>query len=110
MIDKNGQITVRELKIEDKHLLAKWLSDPKVLQYYEGRDNPFDLEKVNEKFYNCDENEMKCMVEYEDVKIGYIQYYELDEETRNHYGYSDSPYKIMAWTSLLGKQSIGIEA
>lgn len=103
MIYKNGKITVRELKIEDKHLLAKWLSDPKVLQYYEGRDNPFDLEKVNEKFYNCDENEMKCMVEYEDVEIGYIQYYELDEETRNHYGYSDSPYKIYGMDQFIGE-------
>ena len=41
---------MRILKNEDKYLLAKWLSDPNILQYYEGRDNPFTLEKVDKNF------------------------------------------------------------
>ena len=102
LIYKDGPITVRELRKEDNHILAKWLSDPEVLQYYEGRDNPFDLAKVNEKFYNCDENEMKCMVEFDSVEIGYIQYYELDEETRNHYGYFDAASKIYGMDQFIG--------
>ncbi|MCZ8537049.1 acetyltransferase [Paenisporosarcina quisquiliarum] len=103
MIYKDGYIKVRELREEDNHLLAKWLSDPEVLQYYEGRDNPFDLEKVNEKFYNCDENEMKCMIVFDSVEIGYIQFYKLDEETRNHYGYIDSTDKIYGMDQFIGE-------
>jgi aminoglycoside 6'-N-acetyltransferase len=48
---RKGPLEIRTLGTEDKGELVKWLSDPNVLQYYEGRDNPFNLEKVEEKFY-----------------------------------------------------------
>ncbi|MFJ5716915.1 hypothetical protein [Neobacillus sp. NPDC093127] len=51
MLFEKEKIKVRQLQPEDKYLLVKWLSNPSVLEYYEGRDNPFDLEKVNKKFY-----------------------------------------------------------
>ena len=34
MLFQNNKLTVRELEIEDNYLLAKWLSDPAVLQFY----------------------------------------------------------------------------
>jgi aminoglycoside 6'-N-acetyltransferase len=86
---QNGGLTVRLLNEKDKHLLAKWLSTPEVLEFYEGRDNPFDLQKVTEVFYSSDEEEVKCIIEYEGKEIGYIQFYELDESTRKVYGYDD---------------------
>lgn len=89
MILENGKLKVRQLEKEDDVLLAKWLSDPRVLEFYEGRDNPFDLEKVNEKFYAPEDEAEKCIVEYDGVAIGYIQFYLLDEETKKEYGYSD---------------------
>lgn len=51
MLIKAGQLSVRKLETRDRHLLAKWLTDPKVLEFYEGRDNPFNLQRVHEKFY-----------------------------------------------------------
>ncbi|GIN63772.1 hypothetical protein J27TS8_37650 [Robertmurraya siralis] len=45
MLFQNGKLLVRKLELKDNYLLAKWLSDPLVLEYYEGRDNPFDLER-----------------------------------------------------------------
>lgn len=39
---------------EDAELISKWLSDENVLQYYEGRDQPFNLEKTKEKFFSED--------------------------------------------------------
>lgn len=36
----------------DQRHLAKWLSDPAVLEFYEGRDSPFDVNKVQQVFYD----------------------------------------------------------
>ena len=52
MLFRQGKLAVRELERKDNHLLSKWLSDPAVLEYYEGRDNVFDLERVDRHFYN----------------------------------------------------------
>jgi len=65
--------------LKDNHLLAKWLSEPLVLEYYEGRDNSFDLEKVNKKFYQRKNGVIGCIVEFENVEIGYIQFYGIDQ-------------------------------
>ncbi|WP_019639832.1 hypothetical protein [Paenibacillus fonticola] len=77
-------------------MLAKWLSDPLVLEYYEGRDNSFDLEKVNKKFYQRKNGVIGCIVEFENVEIGYIQFYQLDNETRKLYGY----VKFARWVPI----------
>ncbi|WP_066148096.1 GNAT family N-acetyltransferase [Neobacillus novalis] len=79
LLFEKERIKVRQLQPEDKHLLVKWLSNPSVLEYYEGRDNPFDLEKVNKKFYNRENGIVRCLVEYEVVSIGYIQIYQIDD-------------------------------
>jgi aminoglycoside 6'-N-acetyltransferase len=100
---QNGKLMVRELEVRDKHLIAKWLSDPSVLEYYEGRDNPFDLEKVNEKFYVRENNLVRCMVEYDKVNIGYIQYYDLDDEQRNLYGYYEISESIYGMDQFIGE-------
>ncbi|WP_338752718.1 GNAT family N-acetyltransferase [Bacillus sp. FJAT-52991] len=89
MLFQNGNLKVRKLKEKDKYFLVKWLSDLTVLEFYEGRDNPFDLDKVNEVFYVSKDDTVKCIVEYEDNEIGYIQYYQLDDETKKEYGYLD---------------------
>lgn len=89
MVVQSGSLIIRKLEEKDNVLLVKWLSDPGVLEYYEGRDNPFDLEKVNEFFYSEDDDEVKCMVEFDGVEIGYIQFYLLDDETKKEYGYGD---------------------
>ena len=87
MLFHNGKLKVRKLEKEDNVLLAKWLSDSLVLEFYEGRDNPFDLEKVKEVFFAPEDEEVKCIVEYDGNEIGYIQFYQLDNETKKEYGY-----------------------
>lgn len=89
MLFQNGYLKVRILEKKDNYLLAKWLSDPAVLEFYEGRDNPFDLDKVNQVFYASEDDEVKCIVEFNEKAIGYIQFYQLDDETRKVYGYED---------------------
>ncbi|WP_433958723.1 GNAT family N-acetyltransferase [Cytobacillus horneckiae] len=87
MIENNG-LKVRKLNDNDKHFLVKWLSDSSVLEYYEGRDNAFDLAKVNNVFFDCEEDEVKCIVELERKAIGYVQFYKIDKITKENFGYS----------------------
>lgn len=46
-----GALSVRRLEPQDAPLLVKWLSDPAVLEYYEGRDRPHDLDLVRAHFF-----------------------------------------------------------
>lgn len=61
MIIADEKLEIRELLESDKLFLVKWLNDPLVLQYYEGRDNPHDTEMVNQNFYQQDDNVTCCM-------------------------------------------------
>lgn len=103
MLSENGKLKVRKLGLKDNHLLAKWLSDPNVLQYYEGRDHPFDVEKVNEVFFTPGDDEVKCIVEYEGREIGYLQFYQLDEEYRKSYGCGDE--RVFGMDQFIGETS-----
>jgi aminoglycoside 6'-N-acetyltransferase len=51
---KNGNIGIRKMEdsIEDYKLMSRWLSTEELLDYYEGRSNSFDLEKVIRKTLN----------------------------------------------------------
>ncbi len=98
-----GKLLVRELKCSDKYLLSKWLSDPEILQYYEGRDNLFDVEKVEQKFFEAEADTTRCIIEFEEVSIGYIQFYEVDEDERRTYGYGDSSEIIYGMDQFIGE-------
>ncbi len=87
VIVQNDGVTVRNVTEQDKHLLLKWLSDPTILAFYEGRDNPHDMEKIDQNFY-CPDEVTRCIVEYDGQAIGYIQFYLLDAETLAAYGYA----------------------
>ena len=111
---KSDKLTVRNLEREDKYLLVKWLSDNEVLKYYEGRNNPHDEELVEEGFYNEDINETRCIIEYSQIPIGYIQFYPLDEEGREEYGYKNFQGNIFGTDQFIGEtkywgQGIGKE-
>ncbi|RDI37219.1 GNAT family N-acetyltransferase [Falsibacillus pallidus] len=103
MLFVNGRLMVRLLEKEDAWLLAKWLSDPVVLEFYEGRDNPFDMNKVNEKFYQRENGVARCIIEYDDAAIGYIQFYKLEEESRQLYGYEDETELIYGMDQFIGE-------
>ncbi|TYR80498.1 acetyltransferase [Priestia megaterium] len=87
MIISNEKLIIRELTESDKELLVKWLSNPLVLQYYEGRDNPHDINMINEHFYQYEDDVTRCMIEFEHTAIGYIQFYLVDSQEKKAYGY-----------------------
>ena len=85
---KSGPLLVRELGESDVGLMAAWLSDPRVLEYYEGRDRPHDEARVREHFLARQGDSVTgCIVEYDQSPIGYIQYYLLTDAEKAGYGY-----------------------
>lgn len=89
---KNENITIRLMRdtIEDYNLMLKWLNDENVLQYYEGRDNSFNMDRIKKKYKkkilsSCD---FPCIIQYDGVDVGYIQYYQLTDEGYTEYGYN----------------------
>ncbi|MFP7478269.1 GNAT family N-acetyltransferase [Terribacillus saccharophilus] len=82
-----NSLAIRPLHIIDISLLAKWLSNPEILFYYEGRDNAFDKEKARKVFFNPLDPAQKCIFSYKEKPIGYVQYYELDVDEKTEFGY-----------------------
>jgi aminoglycoside 6'-N-acetyltransferase len=103
-IINEGNLLVSKLESVDKVLLSKWLSDPEILQYYEGRDNPFNIEKVEQEFFSDDEeNITRCLVEFSGIPIGYVQFYIVDEKVKQAYGYGGLPKVIYGMDQFIGE-------
>ncbi|MEH1968188.1 GNAT family N-acetyltransferase [Nostoc sp.] len=84
MLIQKGEIAIRLMQDEiyDYELLVKWLTDAKVLQFYEGRDNPFPLERIIEMYkpmIGGDEPVVPCLFYYQNIPIGYLQYCALND-------------------------------
>ncbi|WP_349410177.1 GNAT family N-acetyltransferase [Pseudalkalibacillus sp. SCS-8] len=89
MIEK-GPFYIRPLQETDIPYMTKWLSDPEVLEWYEGRDQAHDAERVKQHFFSgADERVNRNLILLEDTPIGYVQYYPLSEKEKRLYGYID---------------------
>jgi len=65
----------------DYELMEKWRTDERVLEFYGGRDYPYYIEKVQEKYLPLIKGEkiFPCIFDYENTPTGYLQYYALDD-------------------------------
>ena len=86
MLIQQDDLAIRLMRdeMDDYVFMAGWLSDERVLEFYEGRDNPFSLERILEKYSPRTlgiEGVTPCFIEWDGVPIGYIQYYPIDAET-----------------------------
>ncbi|WP_413377606.1 GNAT family N-acetyltransferase [Alkalihalobacillus sp. 1P02AB] len=76
-----GRLKLRVLEKQDRHLLLKWLTDDRVLPFYEGRDSDYDREKIEKDFYGDGPGEVKSIIEFDRKRIGYLQFYPVNTET-----------------------------
>ena len=88
---QEGDISIRRMldDARDYLLLSKWLTDERVLEFYEGRDNPHDLKMVHEKYQpraRGEDHVVPCILSDQDRSIGYIQYYPLTSAEGEAYG------------------------
>ncbi|MCL6601175.1 MAG: GNAT family N-acetyltransferase [Alicyclobacillus macrosporangiidus] len=87
MLFENGPLGARRIQPHDYPLLSKWLSDPRVLRFYEGRDNPHDLEKVKQVFGSKDDRGVTgCILHCDGKEIGYVQFYLLSDAKKSDLG------------------------
>lgn len=85
LFGRDGALSIVRMTGRDYEQMAKWLSDEKVLKYYEGRDNPFTVEKVVEKFRPAvigSDDMTPCIIREQGRDIGYIQFYPITEEIK----------------------------
>lgn len=80
-----GNYALRRMEdsADDFALLARWLSDERVLRFYEGRDHPFTMEMVKQKYgarVLTQDGVTPCIMLYEGYPIGYLQYYQADPQ------------------------------
>lgn len=78
-----GDIAVRPWQETDLPLVAKWMSDPRVLKYFGGRDDASDEARVRESFAE-DTPDHRCIFSLEGESIGYIQFCPMD---RGEFGF-----------------------
>jgi aminoglycoside 6'-N-acetyltransferase len=102
-----GDLEIRPLTDEDAPILHKWLNDPRVLAYYEGRDRPHDMDMVRERFLrNTDLNGvLGCLVTWTGSPLGYVQIYPVLGEALTLYGYPPD-YRIYGMDQFLGEPDL----
>jgi Acetyltransferase (GNAT) domain len=94
--------------------MSKWLSDPRVLEFYEGRDHPLAFEQFQSEYaprIRGEEDVTPCLIILQSVPIGYMQFYLVGEESRNLYGRRmNASRRYTESTSSLAKFRAGIAA
>lgn len=89
-----GPVALRPLEKPDAPLLLRWLTDRRVLEYWEGPSIRFTPQRIEEDFYTAEEAARRCVIEYEGRAIGYLQIYRLDQELLAEYEYSPEPESL----------------
>ncbi len=102
-ICQKENITLRKLEESDNILLLKWLTNPDVLEHYEGRDKSFDLQAIRQNFYNDNTDATRCIIEYRSNAIGYLQLYPFNE---TEYGIETSDDIIYGTDQFIGEPSL----
>ena len=73
----------------DYKLMSTWLTNPRVLEFYEGRDSPQSIEDIRLNYsprVMALENNTPCFIELDSVPIGYIQFYPAEEAASGAWG------------------------
>lgn len=92
MLIRKNSLTIRKMRDHqsDYALMAKWRSNPDVLEYYGGRDKPLDMDAVLAKYRPRvlgREGVTPCIVELGQTPIGYMQFYTVDEAGKRRFGF-----------------------
>ena len=88
----------------DYAVLLKWMTDMRVLEFYEGRDKKYTEELIYEDFFEEDDNiALKVILEYDGKPIGYGQIYEMTDENHGHYGYENRNETVYCIDQFIGE-------
>lgn len=90
---RDGDLVVRPLcdRPSDYQVLASWLRDPQVLEYYSGRDQTFPLTVIQDKYAPAAmaaRGVVPCLIEFLHRPVGYLQYARIPTAEAQEYGYA----------------------
>ncbi|MEO7097443.1 MAG: GNAT family protein [Polyangiales bacterium] len=110
--------TLRPIGKDDLKLLHKWLNDPDVMQYWDGRDHPATFDRVETRFRKSvegvDRDAVRFMLDIEkdgeQLTIGMVQHGRIEPRARNtevgmligDAQYRDAGYGTDAMRTFLG--------
>ena len=95
-------IRIRDLTEADLTIMLKWLTDDRVLEYYEGRDVRFTMDTLAEHFLEEIPDGFRVIIEYEDQPVGYGQAYQLSGEMFEEYTIRIAVKLYLLWTQATG--------
>lgn len=96
-------IRIRPLEERDAAELLRWLTDPAVLEWYEGKSAVFTPERIREDFYTEEPLGRRCIIEYENEPIGYVQIFLADDEMREEYQYPHPELTVFGVDQFIGR-------
>ena len=106
-IIKTKRLAIRPLEEGDLPCLLAWLTDARVLEFYEGRDTVWTEEAIRAHYYPADEDAdmlfrviMECR--RDGRPIGYGQFYQLDDELFEEYRYPNTEGVVFAMDQFIG--------
>ena len=99
----NSEIKLIKLNSEHKKLLLSWLTDKRVLKFWEGEDEVFDLKRIEEDFFAAEDFEIiKTIIVYKGECVGYLQMYFLNKEQQSEYSYFGKDKLVSALDCFIG--------
>ena len=99
-------VTLRILEPSDAPLLLRWLTDPRVLEYWEGPHEVFTPKRIREDFYEDPDPTTRCIVQYGGRDIGYLQFYPLDSEGFREYQYDRTDLLAFGIDQFIGEPEL----
>ena len=100
---EKDKIMIRDFAASDLPLLLKWLTDERVLRYYEGRDMHFTMESLAAHFLEEISDGFRMIISYADTPIGYGQACRLHGEMFAEYDYPDQGKNVFAMDQFIGE-------
>ena len=98
------KIRIRTMTPNDAAVLLKWMTDMRVLEFYEGRDKRYTQELIYENFFEeDDESAIKVILEYDGRPIGYGQIYEIMDRDYGEYGYVNRSGTVYGMDQFIGE-------
>ena len=99
-----GKIRLRELEESDKPILLKWLTDERILNFWEGKSSVFDMDRINAEYYCKEEVEViRAIIEFEGQSIGYVHMYNLDKTLMEEYEYPITDKVVYGIDQFIGE-------
>ena len=97
------RVSFRPMSEDDLVLMLKWLTDDRVLEFYDGRDKRHTQKTIREHYTEQWADEIyRVIIEYDTIPIGYAQIYRIQGELFDEYDYHETEEKIYAILEKVG--------